>query len=333
MISALFDNYGILTDFVHLSFLTGIIVGFIYFRRRRVSIGGTLAIGYLASSLYAPLNVLATIAVALVAFLLIRLVILKVFLPRPRQIFAIGLAVGVVLDAAWIAASTYFFPGTAEDDPLQLVGVIVPGMLCNSLVKQGVAKTLIPLAWMVPLSGAIGLAAAWLVPLSVSNTVFAPRGEATVATNFALSAASVIFAVIIQESTVRSVKLRTAGYVTAGVLASSMLASPIVLAVIAVVVALVAAVWIPYSRRTPLFGKDRFFILLMLSFTFSITAEIALYAAAGTRFDGPQNIVFTVLPAIIVNDLVQYGPKRTAAGFGLSAAGCTTLATSITLFA
>ena len=324
-------DYGFLTNYVHLSFLAGIIIGFLYFRRKRVSVGGTLAVGYLASSIYAPLNVLATIAAAFIAFLLIRFVILKIFLPRPRQIFAIGLAVGVVLNAAWIALSHFLIPGMHSTGTLQLVGVIVPGMLCNSLVKQGIRKTVVPLTFMVPAAAAIGLAltsiAHALVPHSSLQAAYAPQGGDSDLNAFALSAASVLLAVIIQESTVRSLKLRTAGYVTAGVLASSA-SHPTAILVVLAVSALLAAIWMPYSQRIPLFGKDRFFILLMLSFTFSIAVEIGLFLSFGMRFDGPQNIVFTVLPAIIVNDLAQYGPKRTAAGFGLSVAGCAALATT-----
>lgn len=96
MTTELIDSYNFLTDYVHLTFLVGIIISYLYFRERQISIGGSLAVGYLASSLYMPMNVLVTILVSLLSFVLIRFVILKVFLPRPRQIFAIGLAMGVV---------------------------------------------------------------------------------------------------------------------------------------------------------------------------------------------------------------------------------------------
>ncbi|MCT1664424.1 poly-gamma-glutamate biosynthesis protein PgsC/CapC [Corynebacterium sanguinis] len=334
MISLSAENYGFLTNYVHLAFLAGIILGYLYFRRNRVSVGGTLAVGYLAASLYAPLNVVVTIVTAFVAFLLIRLVILKVYLPRPRQIFAIGLTVGVVLNGAWLGLSHYLIAETSTVNALQLVGVIVPGMLCNSLVKQGVSKTVIPLAVMIPAAAMIGLTLAAIShavnPTPAGSGAYAPGDYATETTTFVLSAVSVLLAVVIQESTVRSLKLRTAGYITAGILASAA-SSPAIILVVLTVCVLVAAVWIPYSVRTPLFGKDRFFVLLMLSFVFTVVTEALFFRAFGMRFDGPQNVVFAVLPAIIVNDVVQYGPKRTALGFGLSAAGCATIAASLSL--
>lgn len=314
-------------DYVHLAFLAGIIIAFLYYRRYRVSAGGSLAAGYLASSLYAPLNVVATIAVSFAAFALIRGVILKIFLPRPRQIFAIGLAVGVVLNGVWLALGYYFVPESMGLASLQLVGVIVPGMLCNSLVKQGVRKTMVPLAMMVPLAAAVG-AVATLLPNSPTNWLFAEVDTTAPSTAFALSAVSVLLALVIQESTVRNRKLRTAGYVTAGMLVTAA-SHPVAVVVIALTAAVITAAWVPYTRRVPLFGKDRFFILLMLSFLTTSVIEIALNQFTGVTFDGPQNIVMAVLPAIIVNDLVQYGIKRTATGFGLSVAGCSAVALSL----
>lgn len=98
------QGYSFLCDYIHLTFLIGVMVSYLYFRKYRVSIGGTLAVGYLAASLYAPLNSLVTVLVSMFAFVLIRFVVLKLFLPRPRQIFAIGLAIGVICGLAWLGA-------------------------------------------------------------------------------------------------------------------------------------------------------------------------------------------------------------------------------------
>lgn len=131
------QGYSFLCDYIHLTFLIGVMVSYLYFRKYRVSIGGTLAVGYLAASLYAPLNSLVTVLVSMFAFVLIRFVVLKLFLPRPRQIFAIGLAIGVICGLAWLGLSEFLFYRTKEQYGLALVGVIVPGMITNSLNKQG----------------------------------------------------------------------------------------------------------------------------------------------------------------------------------------------------
>ncbi len=323
MTTELIDSYNFLTDYVHLTFLVGIIISYLYFRERQISIGGSLAVGYLASSLYMPMNVLVTILVSLLSFVLIRFVILKVFLPRPRQIFAIGLAMGVVCGGLWMAVSSWLL-GTEMEYGLALVGVIVPGMICNSLIKQGVGRTLIPLAWMVPLTGVIGLGLTMVtsnyLPLSMAGE-FMDSDADPLSMLFLMSALSVLFAVLVQEGTVRSWKLRTGGYVTSGVIIAA-LTNWWYVAVLAVAALVVYAVYSVYSRWVPLFGKDRFVVLCALSFTLVTGIEMIAAAMWGVRFGGPQNVVFCVLPAILTNDLVQYGWRRTGAGVGLSLAGC-----------
>ncbi|MGO1911944.1 MAG: poly-gamma-glutamate biosynthesis protein PgsC/CapC, partial [Corynebacterium sp.] len=290
----------------------------------------SLAVGYLASSLYMPLNVLSTLVAALLGYVLIKFVILKIFLPRPRQIFAIGLGVGVGCGAVWMALTSWLLGGLSLDG-LSLVGVIVPGMLCNSLIKQGVVRTVVPLAWMVPAAGLAGLAitmlTSTLLPGSLANTII-DTNLRPVPMLFLMSALSVLFAVLVQEGTVRSRKLRTGGYVTAGVIVS-VLTSPGYLVVLAAATLLVLGVYVPYSRKVPLFGKDRFVILCTVSFVMVTLVELVMASFTGVRFDGPTNVVFCVLPAIIANDLVQYGFKRTSAGMGLSIAGCAAVAVPV----
>ncbi|MGP9723117.1 poly-gamma-glutamate biosynthesis protein PgsC/CapC [Corynebacterium sp. AOP40-9SA-29] len=321
---------GFLTDYVHVTFLFGLVISYLYFRRRQISVGGSLAVGYLASSLYMPLNVLATLIAAFIGFVFIKYVVLKVFLPRPRQIFAIGLAVGVACGALWMALSSWLLGGLSLDG-LSLVGVIVPGMLCNSLIKQGVVRTAVPLAWMVPAAGLAGLAITMLtstiLPWSLSSTLVDVNVR-PLPMLFLMSALSVLFAVLVQEGTVRSRKLRTGGYVTAGVIVS-VLTSPEYLVVLAAATLLVLGVYVPYSRKVPLFGKDRFVILCTISFVMVTLAELVMAALTGMRFNGPANVVFCVLPAIIANDLVQYGVKRTSVGMGLSIAGCASVAVPV----
>ncbi|HIW90563.1 MAG TPA: poly-gamma-glutamate biosynthesis protein PgsC/CapC [Candidatus Corynebacterium avicola] len=315
-------SYGFLTDYVHLTFLAGIIISYLYFRRKQISIGGSLAVGYLASALYMPQNVMMTVLVSLLGFVIIRFVVLKIFLPRPRQIFAIGLAVGVICGGIWLAVSSWLLDGV-PDYGLALIGVIVPGMICNSLIKQGVVKTLVPLAWMVPVTGIVGLgltvATSNMLPLSMSAQFTDPSIE-PLPMLFLMSALSVLFAVLVQEGTVRNWKLRTGGYVTSGVIIAA-LTNWWYVAVLAVAMLGVYGIYMLYSRRVPLFGKDRFVVLCSLAFTLVTIIEMGVAAIWGVRFGGPQNVVFCVLPAIIANDLVQYGWRRTGAGVGISLAG------------
>ena len=329
------EGYSFLFDYMHLTFLIGVIASYLYFRKYRVSLGGTLAVGYLAASLYAPLNSLVTVLVSIFAFVLIRFVILKLFLPRPRQIFAIGLGIGVLCGFAWLGLSEFLFYRTNEQYGLALVGVIVPGMITNSLNKQGLKKTLLPLLWLVPLVGAAGGALTWVTAewlnISISGQLFVASTE-RLPLVFALSATSVLMALIIQEKTARTLTLRTGGYVTVGFLWAATFANTWYLLILGLSVAAVYSIYHAYEPRVPLFGKDRFVILIFTSFVVTIIIEYIFSLVEGTKLSGPQNVLLCVLPAIIANDLIQYGFKRTGGGIGISLIGTSLVAVPIIAF-
>lgn len=317
-----FGSYAFIVDYAHLTFLIGIVASVFYFRSRQVSLGGSLAVGYLAASLYKPLDVLATLAVALISFVVIRYCILKIWLPRPRQIFAIGLIVGIVGGGLWMLGTHLILGHERASDSLALVGIIIPGMICNSLVKQGVSRTLTPLVIFVPAAGLAGLAltllTTTLLPTSISASLFGVSDRpATVL--FAGAAVSVISALLLQQGTAGSWQLRTGGYVTMGMIVASV-THPQYLVVLALTTLLLVLIFTPYARRVPLFGKDRFLVLAMLSFLLVTAMEIVTVSLTGVRFGGAENIVFCILPAIIANDIIQYGLKRTAGGMTLAAA-------------
>lgn len=331
MTGAQWLDHVVVAEYSHFAFLFGVLIGYLYFRRRQISVGGTLAVGYLAASLYSPLNAVVTVLVSLLGYLFIRFVILRLFLPRPRQIFGIGLLVGIGCGLIWLAVTEAI--GQSQPGSLALVGVVVPGMLCNSFVKQGPGRTLLPLAWMVPVSGLLGFGLAMLsgdlLPLDGLRDDEAPSVMAI----FAISAVSVGIALLVQERTARSTTLRTGGYVTAGLVVLAAATAGIYLMVLAIATAVVLAIYVPFARRVPLFGKDRFIVLLLLSFTMVTVQEILLTQFTDMRVGGAQSVVFAILPAIVANDLVQYGVKRTADGMGLAVAGCAAVAVPLLTFA
>lgn len=133
-------------------------------------------------------------------------------------------------------------------------------------------------------------------------------------------------ALIIQEQTVRTFKLRTGGYVTVGFLWAAAVANTWYLLILGLSVAAVYLIYHAYEARVPLFGKDRFVVLIFTSFAVTITIEYIFSLVEGAKLAGPQNIVLCVLPAIIANDLIQYGFKRTGGGMGISLVGTSLVA-------
>lgn len=311
---------------IHLAFLAGVLISYWYYKKRNISVGGSLAVGYLAGAVIYPITVLFTIITALLAYVIIHFIVLRIWLPRPRQIFGIGLLVGIVLGAVWLTISQQLYPGNELLAHLSIVGVIIPGMLSNSFNKQGLKRTLVPLMWMVPVAFAIGWLGApilnWLPGDRLAETLFQPGGfkEASL---FAFSSISVILALFIQEGPFARLNLRTGGYVTAGVLLVTLTNWPYFLVIISAALVL----WFIGSiafKAVPLHGKDRFVIILLLSAFVVTVAELIASHFSGQKLDGAQNLVLIALPAVISNDLIQHGVKRTFGGMGL-ALGATAL--------
>lgn len=325
-------EYPVVVDAIHATFLCGLLVSYIYYKRTNVSVGGSLAVGYLAAALISPLTVLFTIVAAFAAYLIIKYVVLKIWLPRPRQIFGIGLLVGIVLGAIWLVINSLLFDDDSVYSNLSIVGVIIPGMLCNSLIKQGIKRTVVPMVWMIPLAAVMGIAIAFLMKVipgaSLSEYLFEPGGVST-GVLFTFSAVSVLAAVVIQEGPWAQHNLRTGGYVTVGMLLAALTHWPYVLMILGVAVAL----WLlgtAMSKSVALHGKDRFLVLILSSAVLTTLVEFAIVAVAGTRLDGVQNLVMIVLPAIIANDLIQHGPKRTGIGMGISAVATALIGSALT---
>lgn len=318
-------DYGFFVDYLHITFLIGLLISYNYFRRTHVSVGGSLAVGYLAAGMFFPLNVLVTVGISIICYLVIHYVILKVYLPRPRQIFAIGLGTGMVVSLIWLIVVNKIMGQTFHSlAAVAVVGVIVPGMLSNSFNKQGLSKTLIPLAWMVPVSALGGLAVTWLIKIlfhtSFAGGMYEPTHKDVLGL-FIIAAVSVISAIFVQEGPLSKYKLRTGGYVTAGWLVASLgnWRYILLLVLVSVVVWSIAEI---FTSKTPLFGKDRFIVLVALSLTVTILYEVIVFNITGRPYAGAENIVFCVLPAIIANDLLQNGPRKVLPGMSISVVVC-----------
>lgn len=305
--------------YIHLAFFCGLLASYLYFRKKQIVVGGSLGIGYLASSLYMPGKVAFTIAVAFIAHSIIRYGVLKLWLPRPRVIFAIGLLVGVFLETLWQVVSIVVLDSKPEALGLSVIGVVIPGMLCNSFMKQGIGKTLIPALWLVPLSAAAGLLLALL-----SKSVFGTVAEDGLFGRgidhlylILMAAVSVCLALFIQEGPLKNLGWRTGGYVSAGFIAAAVFnVNYLWVLLFSTVVVYVAGKL--YLSQVPLFGKHRFVILCLFSFTFVSLSEFVLARYFDMQFFRLENLVFCILPAVIANDLLNHGYKRTLPGMGVS---------------
>jgi gamma-polyglutamate biosynthesis protein CapC len=125
---------------LYLSLVVGVIVSLIYAERTGVIPAGMVVPGYLALVLDQMLFMGAIFLISFLTFVVVHFGIARVVILYGRRRFVAMLAVGVVcklvFDALYPAMpfEVYEFRG---------IGVIVPGLIANSIARQGVPHTLI----------------------------------------------------------------------------------------------------------------------------------------------------------------------------------------------
>jgi len=112
-----------------LSFLAGEFLG--------ISAGGLVSPGYLAFFLDQPLRLLSTMALAAAIFLGVRLMQRFMILHGRRRFMATVL---MGLAGTWILEQLFFYANAMNQD-IRIIGYIIPGLIANDMLRQGVLKT------------------------------------------------------------------------------------------------------------------------------------------------------------------------------------------------
>jgi poly-gamma-glutamate biosynthesis protein PgsC/CapC len=120
----------------------GLVISFFFTEVVGLSAGGLIVPGYLAIYWDNPLRLLATLLVALASYLLVRLISNFVILYSRRRFLAtilVGFLVGWLLDMALLRS-----PAGYQD--VRTIGFIIPGLIANDMIKQGVVNTVLSVA-------------------------------------------------------------------------------------------------------------------------------------------------------------------------------------------
>jgi len=136
--------------------LIGLVLALLWAELTDISPGGLIVPGYFALYLGQPLRVATTLAVALLTLAAYRILARHLILFGRRR-FVLMVLFGAVLAQGWIVLSPGLFAAPAG---LRAIGLIIPGILGSSLVRQKAAPTLASLAAVSILTyAAAGLAA------------------------------------------------------------------------------------------------------------------------------------------------------------------------------
>lgn len=121
----------------------GLVVSLVFSESLGLAAGGMVVPGYVALMIHHPLRIVGTIVVALLTFLVVRLLSNYMFIYGRRRtvmIIIVGFCLG------WLSKELFIVspPGVANDITLefQSIGYIIPGLIANWMERQGVVQTI-----------------------------------------------------------------------------------------------------------------------------------------------------------------------------------------------
>ncbi len=128
---------------IELAITIGIVLSLLFVEAFGMAAGGIIVPGYIALQLTSPDRILGVLAIALITFLLVKLISRYTFLFGRRQM-VVSLLIGTIFS---IISHHYMFVNTATTTlEFSAVGWVVPGLIAHWSVKQGYVKTLSMLA-------------------------------------------------------------------------------------------------------------------------------------------------------------------------------------------
>ena len=143
---------------LHSAVALSIVLGFACTEFLGLMTGGMISSGYLAFYLEQPYRVASTLLLAIMVFVFVKL-LSKCLILFGRRRFMLTVLLGIFLSV--IVEKSFIFMTDINQD-MRIIGYIIPGLIANDMIKQGVFKTLImvilvsALIWMAMHAGLLG---------------------------------------------------------------------------------------------------------------------------------------------------------------------------------
>lgn len=117
----------------------GIVASFFFTELSGIAPGGLIVPGYLAFFLHQPIRVILTFLVAICTYLIVIFLANQIIIYGRRRFMACVLT-GYIL--GWLATKLITrLPLVGSD--LQVIGYIIPGLIANEMVRQGIWRTIL----------------------------------------------------------------------------------------------------------------------------------------------------------------------------------------------
>ncbi len=115
-----------------------IVLGFLSQEFLGLASGGLVSAGYLAFFFNQPYRILSTICLAILIYISVKILEQFLFIYGRRR-FACCVLMGIFY--AWILNEVLIYTSFISED-IRIIGYVVPGLIANDMLKQGLFKTL-----------------------------------------------------------------------------------------------------------------------------------------------------------------------------------------------
>ena len=117
----------------------GVLISLFFLETFGAAAGGIVVAGYVAMHLHQPITILATLSISLIVFMIVKFLGNFMFIYGRRRM-VITVLLGFII--GWMARYYGIFANLSSDYSVNVIGFIIPGLIANSMERQGIVKTL-----------------------------------------------------------------------------------------------------------------------------------------------------------------------------------------------
>lgn len=128
------------TGDIYLAMAAGVVISLFYTERTGAVPAGLIVPGYIAMMVTSPVSIVVTFMISFLTYLIVMKVIAKFTIIYGRRKFTAMITTGIIMKAIFDFAFPQYIPETVSG--LVAIGIIIPGLIANTIEKQGVLPTI-----------------------------------------------------------------------------------------------------------------------------------------------------------------------------------------------
>ena len=117
----------------------GVLISLFFLETFGAAAGGIVVAGYVAMHLHQPITILATLSISIMVFIIVKFLGNFMFIYGRRRM-VITVLLGFII--GWMARYYGIFANLSSNYSVNVIGFIIPGLIANSMERQGIVKTL-----------------------------------------------------------------------------------------------------------------------------------------------------------------------------------------------